>query len=301
MALGIYTADQIKAARQADLVVWLQAHGHDLKREGLNWRLPGFAGLLIQGNHFKHFGSGTGGNSLDFLTNIFGMNFLDAVQTLIHTGPAQQPIRAPAVAEKELILPQRGRNHRRVIAYLTKARCLPVELVIELIRSKLLYQDVNGNCAFPCLGRRGEPKGAIIRGTYTDVRYVARAQGSDASYGWHWPPGGGSDQVVITESPIDAMSLAVIRPEVRADHILALGGLIPAGVHRFLDERDVKTVILALDNDDPGIDAAFGWTLELGDNVHNVQTCSPAPAKDWNELLILNSDFFSAPSGGDCQ
>jgi hypothetical protein len=188
-----------------------------------------------------------------------------------------------------------------VIAYLTKARCLPVELVIELIRSKLLYQDVNGNCAFPCLGRRGEPKGAIIRGTYTDVRYVARAQGSDASYGWHWPPGGGSDKVVITESPIDAMSLAVIRPEVRADHILALGGLIPAGVHRFLDERDVKTVILALDNDDPGIDAAFGWTLELGDNVHNVQTYSPAPAKDWNELLILNSDFFSAPSGGDCQ
>jgi hypothetical protein len=59
--LGIYSADQIGAARRADLVAWLQAHGHNLKREGRNWRLPGFGGLLIQGNHFKHFSSGTGG------------------------------------------------------------------------------------------------------------------------------------------------------------------------------------------------------------------------------------------------
>jgi hypothetical protein len=117
--LGIYSQSQIKAARQADLVAWLQAHGHNLKSEGQNWRLPGFGGLLIQGNHFKHFSSGTGGNSLDFLINMLGMAFLDAVQTLIHTGPAQQPITAPALpmAEKELMLPQRGQNHRRVIAY----------------------------------------------------------------------------------------------------------------------------------------------------------------------------------------
>ncbi len=123
-------------------------------------------------------------------------------------------------------MPGRCRNHQRVIAYLIKTRGLPVNLVIELIRAKLLYQSDDGHCVFPCLDRIGEPKGAIIRGTFSDFRYVARADGSDASYGWHWPPVGPSDQVVFTESPIDAMSLAVLSLEFKACHILAIGGLM---------------------------------------------------------------------------
>jgi hypothetical protein len=298
--VGIYTADQIRAARQADLVAWLQTHGYSLKREGQNWRVPGHAGLLVQGNHFKHFSSGMGGNALDFLVDYLGYKVLDAVQTLIHMGSAQQPISTPAppAAEKELQMPIRWHNHRRVIAYLAKSRGLPVNLIIELLRSKLLYQDDHGNCVFPCLDRRGEAKGAIIRGTCTDVRYVARAKGSDVSYGWHWPPAMESCKVVITESPIDAMSLAVIRPEFRSYHILALGGLHPSGVHRFLDEHIVKTVVLAFDSDQPGINAARQGTAELNERGYDMQTCTPNPAKDWNELLILNSDISSAQLEG---
>jgi hypothetical protein len=248
----------------------------------------------VQGNHFKHFSSGMGGNALDFLVDYLGYKVLDAVQTLIHMGSAQQPISTPAppAAEKELQMPIRWHNHRRVIAYLAKSRGLPVNLIIELLRSKLLYQDDHGNCVFPCLDRRGEAKGAIIRGTCTDVRYVARAKGSDVSYGWHWPPVMESLQVVFTESPIDAMSLAAIRPKVRTYHILALGGLILTGVHRFLDEHDVKTVALALDSDESGTEAAIQWAAELNEKGYDVQICLPdALAKDWNELLILNSDF----------
>jgi hypothetical protein len=197
--------------------------------------------------------------------------------------------------EKELYMPERGRNHRRVIAYLIKARGLPVELIIELIRSKLLYQDEHGNCVFPCFDRHGEARGAIIRGTYTDVRYVAQAPGSDASYGWHWPPKNESGQLVITESPIDAMSLALIRPLFRTGHILALGGLKPSAVHRFLDDHCmVRTLVFALDNDQTGLDAVRKWSVRLYEKGYDVQICLPdTPAKDWNEMLILNSHFFS--------
>jgi hypothetical protein len=296
MKLGIYSQSQIMAARQADLPAWLQAHGYSLKREGQNWRVPGHAGLLVQGNHFKHFGSGMGGNALDFLVDYLGYKLLDAVQVLIHAAPAQPKIGMPVTpaAEKGLRMPGRGRNHRRVIAYLTKARGLPVDLIIELIRSKLFYQDDHGNCVFSCLDRNGEARGAIIRGTYTDVRYVAQAPGSDASYGWHWPPAGKNGLLFITESPIDAMSLAVIRPLFRVGHILALGGLKPSGVNRFLDDHAVDTIVFALDNDQPGLDAARKWSSELYEQGYNVQICRPdAPAKDWNEMLILNSDFLS--------
>jgi hypothetical protein len=47
MKLGIYSQSQIKAARQADLPAWLNAHGYNLKREGKNWRVPGYAGLFV--------------------------------------------------------------------------------------------------------------------------------------------------------------------------------------------------------------------------------------------------------------
>jgi hypothetical protein len=302
--VGIYKADQIRAARQADLVAWLQAHGYSLKREGQNWRVPGHAGLLVQGNYFKHFSSGMGGNALDFLVDYLGYKILDAVQTLIHPGPAQQPIGTPAppAAENELQMPIRWHNHRRVIAYLAKSRGLPIDLIIELLRSKLLYQDDHGNCVFPCLDRRGEAKGAIIRGTCTDVRYVARAKGMDESYGWHWPPDRESNLMFITESPIDAMSLVMIRPLFRAGHILAIGGLFLGGVHRFLgDHRAVRTIVFALDNDKPGLSAVRSWSVELYEKGYNVQICLPDAVKDWNELLILNSDFFSAQPGGDCK
>jgi hypothetical protein len=87
---------------------------------------------------------------------------------------------------------------------LSKTRCLPVDVIIEQIRSRRLYQDDRGNCVFPCHDRNGEPQGAIKWGTWSDVRYVARAAGSNASYGWHWPPATENCKVVvITESPID--------------------------------------------------------------------------------------------------
>ncbi len=299
--MDIYTADQIKTARQADLPAWLQAHGYNLQWEGRNWRVPGHAGLLIQGNHYKHFSSGAGGNSLDFLVDFLGYKFLDAVHELTRTAPSpdhQQPVQVPEPpAPKEFMppAPERG-PYRRVIAYLTQTRGLPVSLVTRLIHDKLLYQDQYGNCVFPCRDRDGATRGAIIRGTYSDIRYVARAPGSDASYGWRWSPAQSSGQMVIAESPIDAMSLAVLWPEVRLHHILALGGLILAGVQRFLDEysSDVKVVIMALDSDQAGWEATNAWADNLQQRGYDVQVYSPMAGKDWNEMLNYNS-FPASP------
>jgi hypothetical protein len=58
--LGVYTADQIKAARQADLPAWLQAHGYNLKKEGQNWRVPGYSGLIVQGAFLGKVARGRG-------------------------------------------------------------------------------------------------------------------------------------------------------------------------------------------------------------------------------------------------
>ena len=39
------------------------------------------------------------------------------------------------------MLPKQSLDQRRVIAYLSKTRCLPVDVIIEQIRSRRLYQD----------------------------------------------------------------------------------------------------------------------------------------------------------------
>jgi hypothetical protein len=164
-----YTADQIKAARQADLVDWLQTHGFKLKREGSrNWRVSESGGLIVQGNHYYHGLSGAGGgNALDYLMKILGYSFQGAIQELANTVPAKQPInlpdiqsKTPAVA-KDFKLPETGPNAKRVIAYLAQTRRLPYSLIIELLRDQLFFQDQKGNCVFPCISG-GEGRGMVL-------------------------------------------------------------------------------------------------------------------------------------------
>jgi hypothetical protein len=238
----------IRRARQADLVEYLSRRGYELKREGQNYRVVGHGGLLVRGNHYKHFSTGEGGNSLDFLTKILGIPFRQAVQELTGQNPGENTIRVVKTPAKipsplngqnpgentVLIMPARAKDNRRVYAYLTKTRGLPSGMVNELVKTGLIYQDGRGNCVFPCLDVGGRPRGAILRGTLSDVRFQGRATGSDTSYGWWWPPSGESDLVTVTESPIDAMSFVVLRPGARAGHILALGGLHQEAVEGFL-------------------------------------------------------------------
>jgi hypothetical protein len=218
-----------------------------------------------------------------------GENTIRVVKT---PGKIPSPLNGKSPGENTvLIMPARAKDNRRVYAYLTKTRGLPGDLVGELVKTGLIYQDGRGNCVFPCLDAAGQAHGAILRGTLSDVRFQGRAPGSDTSYGWWWPPAGKSDLVTVTESPIDAMSLAVLKPGARAGHILALGGLHWEAVEGFLRRVKIARVVLALDSDIPGRRAASEWSEWLSKEGYRVWNLVPPEcAKDWNEALILVLD-----------
>lgn len=282
-----YTKEQIRQARQVDLVSFLQSRGCQLKKENRdNYRLPDHGGLIIQGNHWWQASTKQSGNALDFCQKIWGMDFNSAMGELV----GQPSAEIKGVGERPIIkvlkIPARASNEHRVIAYLTKTRGLPVNLVVELIREGLLYQDDRGNCVFPCLNPDGSPKGAILNGTLTSRRWKGLAPGSDTSYGWWWPPAGKSTLVTVTENPIDALSLLVLRPGCRKHHLLALGGLHLEALDGFLDRVNINHIVVALD-DDIASAKALSKLFQITENKGCKVTGLVPEKKDWNEDLVL--------------
>jgi hypothetical protein len=252
----------------------------------------------VDGKKWYIHGTDQGGNPIDFLTRIEGKAFNAAVEAL--TGirpapPASRPVTTRATAE--LKLPDKAPDNRRVIAYLTKTRGLPANLVVQMIRERRLYQDQRGNCVFVCGDPPDQVKGTILRGTGSQS-FKGRTPGSDVAYGWHLPPVGGRQDNLLTivESPIDGLSLLTLSPDLRSGHLLAVGGLHRRALDGFLNRHpEITHVILALDADAPGIEIAAEWCTHLEEAGKKVLVQPPEQGKDWNEQLQSKDKTPAAP------
>jgi len=281
--------DAVRRARQADLVEYLRGQGHELRREGDQYRLPGHGGLLIAGNKWYHHSEQQGGNALDFLLRVEGLPFRRAVEALTGIAPAPRlslPAPPDRAVHKDFSAPERAADDRRVYAYLTQTRGIPGRLVTQAIRAGLLHQDQRGNCCFVCRDEEGRARGAMLHGT-TSRAWKRDAPGSDKRYGWHWPPAASASTLVVTEAPVDAMSLVALYPGARRHHLLALGG---AGNHgaamRFLERHPhVTRVVIAFDADLPGREAAARLRQAAETAGREVKAIYPEHGKDWNDEL----------------
>ena len=202
---------------------------------------------------------------------------------IIRTEPVQEFI--PPVTEQS--------KWQYVKQYLTRTRKLPSGLVDKLHEQGLIYADQNQNAVFI---RRSldEDKitGATLRGTAgSDNKFKGLAKGSKRKEGWFYLTKGeqSSDpirRVVLVESPIDAMSLAVLE---RTDSVKTLylstdgAGQIPS---EYL--KEVKDVVIALDSDRSGREMAERIKSQLP------QAVSKTPkAIDWNQELVNSFDWSS--------
>jgi len=288
-----YTLEQIRQARQVDLLRYLEKQGYELKKEGQNYRVAGQGGFLVQKNHWKQFSTDQGGNTLDFLIKMEGHSFKEAMEMLLEgaTMPENTEIkpnfyRGKENNKKELQLPDRAPNEHRVLAYLNKTRGLSIDMIVQLIKEGLLYQDVRGNCVFVCIApETGEIKGAALQGTLTDVKkYRGVCRGTDTRFGFYLPPEEKSNVLVITESAIDILSLATLKPKAKEHHMLSLNGLNLEALECFLENQTIKHIVIALDNDHEGIRAAAQLEKKYAFDL-KISKYLP-PSKDWNEELI---------------
>ena len=148
-----------------------------------------------------------------------------------------------------------------------------------------------------CLASRAldesKTTGATLRGTAgEDNTFKGLAKGTKRSEGWFYFQQGGqsSDPIsraVLVESPIDAMSFAVLdRNDSRRTIYLSTDGAgsIP---HEFL--RQLKDLIVAYDNDQAGNLMAQKVISQLPNTVRKTPK-----AIDWNEDLVNRFNWLKS-------
>lgn len=294
--------NELYYAKQVPIAELVTQAGYTPVKRGATYVLKEHDSFVIfpNTNSFCHYsqvdGNGyVGGTTIDFCMKYMGMSFKEAVDYLCNMSNITVDISKRnewKENKKELILPEKNSDNKRVIAYLCKTRGIDIEVVNYFIKCKRLYESTdNHNCVFVTYDKEKNPVYAFLRSTNTSKSFKLDVCGSDKSEAFPIYKKG-SKKVIAFEAPIDLLSFMTMYPEDESS-LISLGCLSPKGLYKFLEKYDeINTVSLILDNDEPGIKASekIGNELcERGYNImhHDLSTeMREADVKDVNEYLI---------------
>jgi DNA primase len=128
--------------------------------------------------------------------------------------------------------------------------------------------------------------GAVVaaHGRIIDPAQKNKLSAGPIGAGVYWTPGAYvADPLVITEAPIDALSLAAVG--------LPAIALCGKGVKAWAPKAFAgKRVLLAFDADQPGDDAAEEWkaALRFGTYAKRLRPEGGEGGKDWNAMLMAH-------------
>jgi hypothetical protein len=190
------------------------------------WRDVGHMISISNGKFMDWLADKGGGNAIDLVMHIQNVDFQTAVQWL-----SGQPLIPRTTnpnwhieTQESRILEVPAPDERRWAAvrqYLIETRKLSPALVDRLHDRGLIYADLMQNAVFVrhalngqgIYWQRGAPTGASLRGTWgEDNSFDGLASGSAREPGWFWLGVGRGEiqRVLLTESAIDALSLAIL-------------------------------------------------------------------------------------------
>jgi hypothetical protein len=182
--------------------------------------------LSVTGSKFTSWqGNQGGGGAIDLVMHLAEVQVGAAVQWLEQHLAASHPAtgqptamasdRQDAIPEGHGRLQLPARNDRllgRVRQYLTQRRGLSSALLEPLLQSGKLYADRRGNAVFLLVaGKANRPIGAELRGTSPRV-WRGMAPGTRKDLGFFWIGVPGSQQIILCESAIDAISYCQMHP-----------------------------------------------------------------------------------------
>jgi hypothetical protein len=295
--VGWVSPEQIEAAKQIDIVDYLQRHEpENLKRAGNNiYTLRDHDSFVISNGKWcwnsRGFGCETG-TALNYLIKVRGYDFPDAVKALTgdhYIQPPFLPQRTSAATVRRFILPPRNENHRRVIAYL-RSRGIDRNLILSCISRGLLYEDAkNHNCVFTGNNEDGKTRFACVRSITGNYR--GDVEGSDKRYGFLLPPKDpNSRNIACFEAPIDALSHMCIKGMEQWDgwRLSLSGGSLHALKHFLEHHPTADTVFICTDTDDAGqktADRIFELTNDPRFKHITAKLYPPPIGNDWNDTL----------------
>lgn len=277
----------IQHARNADLSDYFQRSGYDCELRKNELHVKGYGGLYVntQTNKWYCFSqaseSSGGGNPINCLTDIIGLDFKTAVEQLSGgrlVYERKQENASLQAEKKELELPPKNEDMKKVFAYLCKTRMLNPEIITELAKQGILYQDKRGNAVFLHKDDNGKIVGAEIQGTNTYQRFKGVAGGTGESV--FSVKIGEPKKCYVFESAIDLLSFKQLaKPEkIQNSLLVSMAGLKPNSLTK-ITESGMK-MYACVDNDEKG--SKFTQTYNL---IPCRKILEENGVKDYNDLL----------------
>lgn len=293
-----FTDEQKRRANAVDLEDFLLRQGEQLIRSGREWRWKRHDSVTVRSNQWFRHSRKQGGLAINFVREFYNLSFPEAVTLLL--GGEEGAMFKPAEKKeqdvrKPFILPEANSDMRRVFAYLNKRRFIDRDVLFYFARERMIYESRElsqnktkeyHNAVFVGYDENGVARHAHKKGVYSNGNgYRGNVEGGNASYSFHYT--GTSDKLYVFEAPIDLLSFVTLYPEDWTRHsYVALDGVAEHAMLKMLElTPSINHVILCLDHDAAGIEAAgrLAETLRLrgGTNV----SCLQPQYKDWNEDL----------------
>ena len=306
-----FTEEQIYRANSVNLEHFLRQQGEKLIPSGRDKRLDSDHSVTVRGNAWYDHASDEGGLAIDFVRQVYGLSFPDAVVRLLNGESGTVPEykeKEASEEQKSFALPPAHSDMRRMFAYLLKGRLLDRDIISAFVKDKLIYESCERmknkqgemkeyhNAVFVGFDENGDARHAHKRGLHTAGSYKGNMDSSEPAYSFHYV--GDGEKLFVFEAPVDMLSFISLYPKDWQQHsYVALCGVSEHAMLKMLELHPyIHRVVLCLDHDEAGIEAA-GRLAEilLSKGYSSVKPLWPEH-KDWNEDLKAGHGLPAIPA-----
>ena len=293
----------ITEAKRMDLLTYLREYepGELVKFSSNTYTTRTHDSLKISNGKWMWWSRGIGGKSaLDYLIKVRGMDFVEAVQTIMGNGSVSFPTckNIKSYEEQPLLLPQKSPTTDVVFDYLF-GRGIDYEIINHCLEQELIIESLPyHNAVFIGYDENKEPKYAAYRAT-NQSRIMGDCTGSKKQYSFRLTAEN-TGEVHLFECAIDLLSYATLMKlegkDWRQFNLVSLAGVyspkqkiedskVPVTLGRLLEkDKTIRRIVLHLDNDIAGRKATKALQTILSDKYEVVDD-PPQYGKDVNDFL----------------
>lgn len=294
----------LEAKKMNLLTILKNFEPHELVRlDKNNYTTRTHDSLKISNGKWMWWSRGIGGKSaLDYLIKVRGMDFVEAVQTIMGNSSVRSPTpeNAKGYVNQPLLLPERSPTTDVVFEYLF-GRGIDYEIINYCLEKELVIESLPyHNVVFIGYDESNKPKYAAYRAT-NQSRLMGDCTGSKKQYSFRLTAEN-TGEVHLFECAIDLLSYATLMKlegkNWRQFNLISLAGVyspkqnigdskVPVTVRKLLEkDKSIKRIILHLDNDIAGRKATKALQTILTDKYEVVDD-PPKCGKDVNDFLCI--------------
>ena len=293
----------ITEAKRMDLLTYLREYepGELVKFSSNTYTTRTHDSLKISNGKWMWWSRGIGGKSaLDYLIKVRGMEFVEAVQTIMGNGSVSFPVyeNTNSYENQPLLLPEKSPTADVVFDYLF-GRGIDFEIINYCLDNELIIESLPyHNAVFIGYDKEKEPKYAAYRAT-NQSRIMGDCTGSKKQFSFRLTADN-TGEVHLFECAIDLHSYATLMKlegkDWRQFNLVSLAGVyspkknieeskVPVTIRKLLEEdKSIKRIVLHLDNDIAGRKATKALQTLLSDEYEVVDD-PPQYGKDVNDFL----------------